>query len=105
MKVLKKCLDDITQMCCILVYRVPHHLLGLTDQANMVYYRNKQNLPNVNTLIDTHLLPIYLHGWVLNDLTSYHNKAHLTNQSIQAGGGPPCTVIPKYFAIVLVNHQ
>ena len=55
-------------------YRVVHHLLGLTDQFNMIYYNNNQNFPNVNTLIDTHICPIYLYDWTLNDHTSYHNK-------------------------------
>src|SRR5688572_21172756 len=54
---------------------------------------NKHNPSNVNTLIDTHICPIYLYDWTLNDLTSYHNKTHLIDQSIQTGGGPPCIVV------------
>src|SRR5688500_992197 len=41
------------------LYRVVLYVLHLTDHSNMFYYNNKQNLPNVNTLIDTHICPIY----------------------------------------------
>ena len=41
----------------------------------------------------THLCPIYLYGWTLNDLTSYYNKTELTEQSILAGGEPPCIIV------------
>ena len=72
------------------IYRVAHNLLGLTDQSNMFYYNYIQNHRNVNTLINTHICPIYLYDWTLNDLSSYHNKTYLNDQSIQAGGEPPC---------------
>src|SRR5688500_13457823 len=72
-------------------YRVARHLLGLTDHSNIIYYDIKKYLSNVNITIGTHICPIHLYDWTLNDLTSYHDKAHLIDQSIQAGGGPPCS--------------
>ena len=49
----------------------------------------------------THICPIYLYDWTLNDLASYHNKVHLTEQSFSVAGQPPCrkNVLTDIFAV------
>src|SRR5687767_1622064 len=64
----------------------------MTVQLNVSYYGSKQDPSNINTLIDTHICPIYLYNWTLNDLAYCHNKIHLTEQSFSVLGRAPCTM-------------
>src|SRR5687767_15304414 len=60
-------------------------------QLNVSYYDNKQDHSNLNMLMHTHIYPIYLYDWTLNDLGYCHNKTNLTEQSLSVAGCPPCT--------------
>src|SRR5688500_4340657 len=73
-----------------MVYRVSCQLLTMTDQLNLSYYSIKQDPPNLNTLKHTHICPIYLYDWTLNDFAYCHNKTHLTEQSVSVAGNTLC---------------
>ena len=78
-------------------YRVDCQLLNMTAQSNIFNYNNKQNLPNVNTLIDTHICAIYLYDWTLNDLAYCHNKTLFMDQLMSVASNPPCIYKYIYF--------
>src|SRR5687767_6044911 len=79
-------LMTIVLLITIYIYRVFSQLLRMSVQLNVSFYGNKQNLSNVDTLMHTHICPIYLYDWTLNDLAYCHNKTHLTEHSFSAAG-------------------
>src|SRR5687768_9767598 len=62
----------------------------MTIQIIVSYYGNKEDHSNQDTLMHTHICPIYLYDWTLNDLVYCHNNTHLTEQSFSVAGFPPC---------------
>ena len=62
-------------------------------QLNVSYYDNKQDHSNLNMLMHTHIYPIYLYDWTLNDLAYCHSNTHLTEQSLLLAGCPPCNAL------------
>ena len=83
-------------------YKVACQVLRMTVQLNVSYYSNKQDHSNVDTLMHTHICPIYLYDWTLDDLAYCHNKSHLTEQSFSVAGQPPCTYV-KTRCVIIAN--
>src|SRR5688500_13354567 len=64
----------------------------MTVQLNMFCYGNMQDPSNVEALMHTHICPIYLYDWTLNDLAYCHNKTHSTKQSLSVDSESPCNL-------------
>src|SRR5687767_10033781 len=63
------------------MYRVLCQVLRMTVQLNVSYYGNKHDHSNVDTLMHTHICPIYLYDYTFKNLAYCPNKYHLTKQS------------------------
>src|SRR5687767_5614599 len=93
----------LDQVCCM--YSMGSQLLTMSVQLNVFYYGNKQDHSNVDTLMHTHIYPIYLYDWTLNDLAYCHNKTHLIEQSFSVAGCPPCILEVKLSALEHFNDN